>query len=76
MNHIDIEDEFHFKDSTNMNVLVKAMGESLGTAVGSNPADIKCKGIRIYFVDDKKEVLMSSGLFVKGFAPEDWVDEE
>ena len=66
---------FQFQESVNMNILVKAMGESLGTTIGSDPSDVKCKGIRIYFVDDKKEVLMSSGLFVKGFTPEDWEDD-
>jgi hypothetical protein len=69
------EDIFQFQESVNMNILVKAMGESLGATISSDPSDVKCKGIRIYFVDDKKEVLMSSGLFVKGFSPEDWSEE-
>jgi hypothetical protein len=51
------ENEFHFKESADMNDLAKTLGESLGKTMGSNP------------------VLMSSGLFVKGFTPEDWDDD-
>jgi hypothetical protein len=70
------EDEFHFKESVDMNILAKQIGESLAIAIGRDPKNIKCKGIRIFYVDEKTEVLMSSGLFVKGFSPEDWDDDE
>lgn len=67
------EDEFHFKDDADMNALAKQIGESLAGAMGSDPSKIKCKGIRIFYVNED-DVLMSSGLFVKGFSPEDWDD--
>jgi hypothetical protein len=67
--------EFDFKGSVDMNAIAKQIGESLGLAIGSDPQNVKCKGIRLFFVDDTKEVLMSSGLFVKGFSPEDWDDK-
>ena len=68
------EDEFHFKDGVNMNILAKTIGESLANTMGSDPSKIKCKGVRIFYVNED-DVLMSSGLFVKGFSPEDWDDE-
>ena len=66
------EDEFEFKDGIDPNTLIKTIGESLAQAIGSST--IKCKGIRIFYVNEH-DVLMSSGLFVKGFSPEDWDDE-
>jgi hypothetical protein len=68
------EDEFKFKADADMNALAKTIGESLATTIGSDPSKIKCKGIRIFYVNED-DVLMSSGLFVKGFSPEDWDDE-
>lgn len=68
------EDEFHFKDNVNMNDLAKTIGESLAKTLGTDPTKVKCKGIRFFYVDEN-DVLMSSGLFVKGFSPEDWDDE-
>lgn len=68
------EDEFEFKDGADMNALTKTIGESLAEAMGSDPSKIKCKGIRIFYVNED-DMLMSSGLFVKGFSPEDWDDE-
>jgi hypothetical protein len=70
------EDEFHFKESVDMNALAKQIGESLAKTIGRNPKSVKCKGIRIFYVDEETEVLMSSGLFVKGFSPEDWDDDK
>ena len=66
------EDEFVFKADVDMNVLAKTIGESLAQATGSST--IKCKGIRIFYVNED-DMLMSSGLFVKGFSPEDWDNE-
>jgi len=67
------EDEFHFKEDVDMNALSKQIGESLAGTMGSDPSKIKCKGIRIFYVNPD-DMLMSSGLFVKGFSPEDWDD--
>lgn len=69
-------EEFHFKDSVDMNAIVKQIGESMAATVGGNPQSTKCKGIRIYFVDEETELLMSHGMFVKGFSPEDWDDDQ
>lgn len=68
-------EEFHFKKDVDMNALAKQIGESLAVTLGSDPKDVVCKGIRIFYVDQKTEMLMSSGVFVKGFSPEDWDDE-
>ena len=68
------EDEFHFKNDVDMNALAKTIGESLAETLGTDPKKVKCKGIRFFYVDEN-DVLMSSGLFVKGFSPEDWDDE-
>ena len=68
------EDEFRFKEDVNMNDLAKTIGESLAITLGTDPKKVKCKGIRIFYTDEN-DILMSSGLFVKGFSPEDWDDE-
>ena len=68
------DEEFTFKESVDMNVLSKKIGESLATSIGAKPENVKCKGIRIFYVDSVSEMLLSSGLFVKGFSPEDWDD--
>jgi hypothetical protein len=68
------EDEFKFRTDVDMNALTKTIGERLAETLGSDPQKVKCKGIRIFYVNEH-EVLMSSGLFVKGFSPEDWDDE-
>jgi len=67
------DDEFEFKADVNMNALTNQIGQSLAEAMGTDPEKVKCKGIRIFYVDEN-DVLMSSGLFVKGFSPEDWDD--
>jgi hypothetical protein len=66
-------DEFAFKKDVDMNGLIKQIGESLATTLGTDPSKMKCKGIRIYYVNEH-EVLASSGRFVKNFSPEDWDD--
>jgi hypothetical protein len=67
------ETEFRFKTNVDMNALTKQIGEGLAGTLGSDPSKIKCKGIRIFYVNED-DILMSSGLFVKGFEPEDWDD--
>jgi hypothetical protein len=69
------ENEFRFKTNVDMNALTKQIGESLAGTIGSDGSKLKCKGIRIFYVDENTGVLMSSGLFVKGFSPEDWDDD-
>lgn len=69
------EEEFTFKYEVDMNKLTKQIGESLASTIGSDPSKVKCKGVRIFYVDETTGTLMSSGLFVKGFSPEDWDDE-
>ena len=69
------EDEFHFKNDVDMNQLAKQIGESLAGTIGTKPENMKCKGIRIFYVDSETDLLLSSGLFVKGFSPEDWDDD-
>jgi len=49
------------------------IGNTLGAALGIG-REPRCMGLRIFYVD-KHDVLMSSGLFVKGFSPEDWDDD-
>jgi len=67
------EDEFQFKKDVDMNASAKQIGESIAVSIGSK--QMKCKGIRFFYVDEN-DMLMSSGLFVKGFSPEDWDDNE
>lgn len=64
--------EYRFKPNVDMNMLSIQLSESLSMLIGSNPQNVKCKGFRIYFVDEDSGVLMTEGLFVKDFSPEDW----
>ena len=66
-------DTFEFKKDVDMNSLAKQIGESLAATMGTDPSKMKCKGIRIYYVNEDG-VLASSGLFIKEFSPEDWDD--
>jgi hypothetical protein len=66
------ETEFKFNTNVDMNVLSKQIGDSMAAAIGAEPSKIKCKGFRLFFVDETTDLLMSSGLFVKDFSPEDW----
>ena len=68
-------DEFSFKENANMDSLSKQIGTSLAATIGVDPSKVKCKGIRIFYVEEDSQMLMSSGLFIKGFSPEDWDDE-
>jgi hypothetical protein len=70
------EDEFKFNNGVDMNALAKQIGESMAGSIGVSKDKIKCKGIRFFFVEEDSEMLMSSGLFVKDFSPEDWDDDE
>ena len=65
-------DEYRFKDNVDMNSLVIKLSESLSMMIGSHQKNIKCKGFRIYLVDEKSGVLLTEGLFIKDFTPEDW----
>ena len=67
--------EFTFKQNADMDGLSKQIGESLAKTIGVDPSKVKCKGIRIFYVEEDSQMLMSSGLFVKDFSPEDWDDE-
>ena len=50
------EKEFRFKEeSVDMNALLKQIAESMAEAIGRNPKSIKCKGIRIFYVDEETE---------------------
>ena len=69
------EKEFTFKKEADMNGLVKQIGESLAATIGVDASKVKCKGIRIFYVEEDSQMLMSSGLFVEGFSPEEWSDE-
>jgi hypothetical protein len=71
-----VEESFTFKADVNMNALVETIAESLAGTIGVDPSKLKCKGVRIFFVEDDSQMLMSNGLFVKGFSPEDWDDKQ
>ena len=66
-------EEFHLKEPIT-NEQLKDIGNKLGASLGVG-REQQCKGIRIFYVD-KFGVLMSQGLFVKGFSPEEWDDDE
>ena len=70
------ESEFKFKETAAMNEAISAIKAGLAGTLGVAPEKIKCKGIRIFFVEEDSDTLLSSGLFVKGFSPEDWDDDE
>jgi hypothetical protein len=71
-----VEESFTFKADVDMNALVETIAESLAGTIGVDPSKVKCKGVRIFFVEDDSQMLMSSGLFVAGFSPEDWDDKQ
>jgi len=68
-------DEFQFKTNADMNALKVQLSQSLSMMIGGDPKSTKCKGFRIYFVDESSGILMSEGMFVKDFSPEDWNDK-
>jgi hypothetical protein len=69
------KDEFHFKPDVDMEALSKEYATSMSAMIKSKPENVKCKGIRIYYVDTEKDVMFSAGLFVDKFSPEDWDDK-
>lgn len=68
------EEEFKFKTDVDMNAVVKKIAESMAAQIGVKAESVQCKGVRIFFVEKESQMLMSSGLFIKGFDPEDWDD--
>lgn len=61
------ETEFSFKPGQDINETLRNVGESLAVIIGVDPKKVKCKGIRMYFIDEENDILMQSGLFVSGF---------
>jgi len=70
------ESEFKFKPGQDINDTLRKIGESLAITIGVDPKKVKCKGIRIYFVDEENDILMQSGLFVSGFDINNYEGEE
>jgi hypothetical protein len=70
------EDEFKFKEGSDVNESLRKIGEGLAVTIGVDPKKVKCKGIRMYFVDEENEILLQSGLFVSGFDINNWESEE
>jgi len=70
------ETEFKFKEGIDTNETLRKIGEGLAVTIGVDPKKVKCKGIRMYFVDEENEILLQSGLFVSGFDINDWEGEE
>ena len=70
------EKEFTFKKDADMSGIVNEIKNSLATTNGVSSSKVTCKGIRFFFVEEDTQMLMSYGLFVEGFSPEDWDDDE
>lgn len=70
------ESEFKFKPGVDINEHLRKIGEGLALAIGVDPKKVKCKGVRIYYVDEENEILLQSGLFVSGFDINDWEGDE
>lgn len=68
--------QFQFKDGIDINEHIRKIGESLALTIGVDPKKVKCKGMRIYFVDEENDILMQSGLFVSGFDINNYEGEE
>lgn len=68
--------EFRFKPGVDINENLRKIGEALALTIGVDPKRVKCKGIRIYFVDEENDILMQSGMFVSGFDINDYEGEE
>jgi len=66
------DDDFKLGPDGDLNKVIDAVRDGMASTIGGEISHIKCKGIRIYFVDNDSGMLMSSGLFVKDFSPEDW----
>ena len=70
------DSEFRFKPGSDVNDTLRKIGEGLAVTIGVDPKKVKCKGIRMYFVDEENDILMQSGLFVSGFDINDYDGEE
>jgi hypothetical protein len=70
------DNEFSFKKDCDMRGIVEENKTQISKLLGTDVSNIKCKGIRIFFVVEPDNMLTATGLFVKGFSPEDWDDEE
>ena len=70
------ESEFKFKAGVDVNETLRKIGERLAVTIGVDPKKVKCKGIRMYFVDEENEILLQSGLFVSNFDISDYEGEE
>ena len=70
------EDEFKFKADVDMQGIVEENKKEITKLIGTDESNVKCKGIRMFFVVEPDNMLTSTGLFVKGFSPEDWDDDE
>lgn len=70
------ESEFRFKPGSDVNDTLRKIGEGLAITIGVDPKKVKCKGIRMYFVDEENDILMQQGLFVSGFDINDYEGEE
>ena len=69
-------DQFRFNPGVDINENLRKIGEGLALTIGVDPKKVKCKGIRIYFVDEENDILLQSGMFVSGFDINDWEGEE
>ena len=68
--------EFKFKDGVDVNDTLRKIGEGLAITIGVDPKKVKCKGIRMYYVDEENDILLQSGLFVSNFDINDYEGEE
>jgi hypothetical protein len=68
-------DEFTFKADVDMNALANEIRNTLAKTIKVDPKNVKCKGFRLFYVDTESNMLISSGLFVNNFSPEDWDDD-
>jgi hypothetical protein len=70
------ETEFSFKQGADINENLRKIGEKLALTIGVDPSKVKCKGIRIYYVDEEHDILRRHELFVSGFDINDYEGDE
>lgn len=70
------ETEFSFKQGVDINENLRKIGEGLALTIGVDPSKVKCKGIRMYYVDEENDILLQHGLFVSGFDINDYEGDE
>lgn len=70
------ETEFSFKQGVDINENLRKIGEGLALTIGVDPSKVKCKGIRMYYVDEENDILLQQGLFVSGFDINDYEGDE